>query len=86
MRKVSKSGFFTFYAQNVYIGTRYTAQTLAIRFDPNTKRFGVGEPSQKAFAFFSADNFTAKAIQALQVCRPRRLKCSNLVSEAVAKT
>jgi hypothetical protein len=86
MRKVSKSGFFTFYAQNVYIGTRYTAQTLAISFDSNNKRFLVSEPSKKAFAFFSADNFTAKAIQTLQVCRLRRIKCSNLVSESVAKT
>lgn len=80
MRKVSKSGFFTFYAQRVYVGTRYRAQTLAIGFDALCKRFWVSEPAQKAFAFFAADNFSARAIQTLQVCRLRTIKCSNLVS------
>lgn len=78
LRKVSKSGFFSFYAQNVYIGTRHAGQTLAIRFDAACKRFLVSEPLQQAFAFFAADNFSVNALQTLQVATPQTLKCTKL--------
>lgn len=78
MRKVSKNGYFTFYAQSIYVGTRYTGQSLAIRFDAARKQFLLSEPLKGAFAFFAADNFSPKAMQALLVCKPAKVKCMKL--------
>ncbi len=86
MRNVSKNGYFTFYAQSIYIGTRYTGQTLAIRFDSLSKNFLVSEPRQQEYRLFTADNFSPEAIQTLQVCRPRKVKCTKPGAPTIAKT
>jgi hypothetical protein len=85
-RKVNKKGCFTFYAQNVYVGPAHREKTVSITFDICKKHFVVSDEHRGAFACFAADNFNASAIQTLNVCRHRTLKCRNLLSQKSGQT
>lgn len=85
-RKVNKSGFLTFYAQWVYVGTAYKTQTMDLRFDNRKKHFHLCDETGSRLAWFAADNFTSKHIRSLSVCQNRMVKCCNLMSQSSSKT
>jgi hypothetical protein len=74
VRRVSKGGCFTFYAQSVYVGTRYKNQDLLIKFNGRKGCWQLTTPEGKPLGHFSADNFSPTALKKLNVCRQRNLK------------
>ena len=85
-RKVNKAGFFTFYAQGIYVGTAYKAQSLEISFDNRKKCFHLCDETNRPLACFTADNFSAKHICTLTVCQNRLIKCRNFLAPTSSKT
>ena len=85
-RKVNKSGFLTFYAQWVYVGTAYKTQTVTIQLNNRKKHFHLCDETGLPLAWFTADNFSAKHIRSLSVCQNRKVKCRNFLSQTSSKT
>jgi hypothetical protein len=78
VRRVSKSGGFTFYAQCIYIGTQYQHQDLILKFNSRKVCWKVMAPGGAFIGCLPADNFSATAIKKLHVCRARNLKVVKL--------
>jgi hypothetical protein len=78
VRRVSKNGCFSFYAQSIYVGTAYQNQDLIVRFQPKKRCWYLMAPTGGRLASVAADNFSKAAIERLSVCRKRALKASQL--------
>jgi hypothetical protein len=86
-RKVNKAAMISFYAQYIYVGIQYKTKTVSITFEQRKKHFQISEEkSGEVFAYFPADNFSAKCIQTLSVCKPRLIKCYNFLSQKISQT
>lgn len=83
VRRVSKNGCISFYAQSIYVGTAYQNQDLSLSFEPKKMCWNLRDQAGVCFATVSAENFSKCAIEQLNVCRKRSLKASKL---PVAKT
>jgi hypothetical protein len=73
VRRVSKSGSFTFYSQSVYIGTSYKNQDLVIEWYKPKSCWKLATLDGKGLGYFAGDNFSSSAIKKLKVCRSRSL-------------
>ncbi len=78
VRRVSKNGCFSFYAQSIYVGTAYQNQELFLRFQPKKKCWLLIDPAGVCFATVGADNFSKAAIEQLRVCRKTAIKACQL--------
>jgi hypothetical protein len=78
-RKVSKNGYFSFYAQSVYVGTAFKNQSLNLRLDPQKMHWKIVDDTNQAIGTFQADNFCEKRIRQLNVCQNKILKVSKLI-------
>jgi hypothetical protein len=82
VRKVSKKGAINFYAQSVYVGSRYQNRYVCVRYNAELNHFSVEEQeSRTAISWFTADNFNQDNIIKLAVCQHRYVKCYNFTAQ-----
>lgn len=83
VRRVSKNGCISFYAQSIFVGTAYQNQDLSLRFSARKMCWNLVDQTGVCIATVPAENFSKSAIEQLNVCRKRSLKATKL---PVAKT
>lgn len=78
VRRVSKNGCISFYAQSIFVGTAYQNQDLSLRFQPKKMCWDLMDQTGVCIATVPAENFSKGAIEQLNVCRKRSLKAIKL--------
>lgn len=78
VRRVSKNGCISFYAQSIFVGTTYQGQDLSVRFSAKHMCWALVDQTGVCIATVPAENFTKGAIEQLNVCTKRSLKATKL--------